>query len=131
MKRSTRQFFLLTFFSSLLMTQAFAQVGNIRGKVTDTEGNPIEGVTIRIEGMEVARKYTVETDAKGEFYHGGVTRQGNYRVIAQKTATKVRSRMACKPPLSEEVSREWLISLFSEGRAVHSCLNSPMNRSRR
>ena len=84
MKRSTRQFFLLTFFSSLLMTQAFAQVGNIRGKVTDAEGNPIEGVTIRIEGMEVARKYSVETDAKGEYYHGGVTRQGTYRVIAQK-----------------------------------------------
>ena len=84
MKRSTRQFFLLTFFSSLLMTQAFAQVGNIRGKVTDAEGNPIEGVTIRIEGMEVARKYTVDTDAKGEYYHGGVTRQGTYRVIAQK-----------------------------------------------
>ncbi|MEE8461435.1 MAG: tetratricopeptide repeat protein [Acidobacteriota bacterium] len=84
MKRSTRQFFLLTFFSSLLMTQAFAQVGNIRGKVTDAEGNPIEGVSIRIEGMEVARKYTVETDAKGEYYHGGVTRQGTYRVIAKK-----------------------------------------------
>jgi hypothetical protein len=66
------------------MTQAYAQVGNIRGKVTDPEGNPIEGVTIRIEGMEVARKYTVETDAKGEYYHGGVTRQGTYRVIAQK-----------------------------------------------
>ncbi len=48
------------------MTQAYAQVGTIRGKVIDTDGNPIEGVTIRIEGMEVARKYTVETDAKGE-----------------------------------------------------------------
>jgi len=66
------------------MTQAYAQVGNIRGKVTDTAGNPIEGVRITIEGMEVARKYEVETDAKGEFYHGGVTRQGTYRVIAKK-----------------------------------------------
>ncbi len=66
MKWSTRQFFLFTLFSSLLMTQAFAQIGNIRGKVTDPEGNPIEGVQMRIEGMEVARKYTVETDAKGE-----------------------------------------------------------------
>ncbi len=84
MKRSTRQFFLFTLFSSLLVTQAFAQVGNIRGKVTDTEGNPIEGVQIRIEGMEVAKKYKVETDAKGEFFHGGVTRQGTYRVIAEK-----------------------------------------------
>ena len=84
MKRSTRQFFLFTLFSSLLMTQAFAQVGNIRGKVTDPGGNPIEGVTIRIEGMEVSRKYTVETDAKGEYYHGGVTLRGTYRVIAKK-----------------------------------------------
>ncbi|MCZ6767786.1 MAG: tetratricopeptide repeat protein [Acidobacteria bacterium] len=84
MKRSTRQFFLFTLFASLLMTQAYAQVGNIRGTVTDPEGNPIEGVTIRIEGMEVARQYTVETDAKGEYYHGGVTRQGTYRVIAKK-----------------------------------------------
>jgi tetratricopeptide (TPR) repeat protein len=84
MKRSTRQYFLFTLFSFLLMTQAYAQVGNIRGKVTDAEGNPIEGVQIRIEGLEVSRKYEVETNAKGEYYHGGVTRQGTYRVIAQK-----------------------------------------------
>ncbi len=84
MNRRTRQFFLFTLFSTLLLTQAYAQVGNLRGKVTDAEGNPIEGVKIRIEGLEVLRKYEVETDAKGEFYHGGVTRQGTYRVIAEK-----------------------------------------------
>ena len=84
MKRSTRQFFLFTLFSSLLMTQVYAQVGNIRGTVTDTEGNPIEGVGIRIEGIEVARKYKVETNAKGEYLHGGVSRQITYRVIAEK-----------------------------------------------
>ncbi len=84
MKRSTGQFFLFTLLSSLLMTQAYAQVGNIRGKVIDAEGNPIEGVQITISGMEVARRYDVETDAKGEYYHGGVTRQGTYRVIAKK-----------------------------------------------
>jgi Flp pilus assembly protein TadD len=79
-----RTFILFTLFSSLLMTQAYAQVGNVRGKVTDSQGNPIEGVRIRIEGMEVLRKYEVETDSKGEYYHGGVTRQGTYRVIAEK-----------------------------------------------
>ena len=84
MKRSTRPFILFTLFSSLLMTQAYAQVGNIRGTITDAQGNPIEGVLIRIEGIEVSRKYEVETDAKGEYYHGGVTRQGTYRVIAEK-----------------------------------------------
>ncbi len=113
------------------MTQAFAQVGNIRGKVTDAEGNPIEGVTIRIEGMEVARKYSVETDAKGEYYHGGEPDREPTVSSPKKRATKVLSRKACKPPVIGEVTRDWLISLLSEGRAVHSCLNSPMNRSRR
>ncbi len=84
MKRSTRQIFLFTLFSYLLMTQAYAQVGNIRGKVTDAEGNPIEGVQIRIEGMEIALKYKVETNAKGEYQYGGVTRRQPYRVIAEK-----------------------------------------------
>ena len=84
MKKSTRPFILFSLFSSLLMTQAFAQVGNVRGTVTDPQGSPLEGVKIRIEGMEVSRKYAVETDAKGEYYHGGVTRQGTYRVIAEK-----------------------------------------------
>ena len=84
MKRSTRQFILFTLFSSLLLTQAFGQVGNIRGKVTDAEGNPIEGVKISIQGMEVLRNYETETNAKGEFYHGGVTRQGNLPCHRQK-----------------------------------------------
>jgi tetratricopeptide (TPR) repeat protein len=84
MKRSTRQFFLFTLFSSLLLTQAYAQVGNIRGKITDPEGNPIEGAQIRIESLDVARNYETESNAKGEFYHGGVTRQGTYRVVVKK-----------------------------------------------
>jgi len=67
-----------------LLTQAYAQVGNIRGKITDPEGNPIEGAQIRIESLDVARNYETESNAKGEFYHGGVTRQGSYRVIVKK-----------------------------------------------
>ena len=88
MKRSTIQIVLFTLFSSFLMTQAYAQVGIVRGTVTDGEGNPIEGVKIRIEGIEVTRKFEVETNASGEFYHGGVTRQGTYRVIAEKEGYK-------------------------------------------
>ena len=84
MKVKTIQFLLVTLFSSLFIPPLHAQIGNIRGKVTDEQGNPIEDVLIRIEGMGVARKYQVKTDREGEFFHGGVSRQGTYRVIAEK-----------------------------------------------
>ncbi len=80
----TARFFLSILLLSWLIPPLEAQIGNIRGKVTDQEGNPLEDVLIRIEGMEVSRKYEVKTDAKGEYFHGGVSRQGTYRVIAEK-----------------------------------------------
>ena len=101
MKRSTRQFFLFTLFSSFLMTQAYAQVGHIRGKVTDTEGNPIEGVGIRIEGIEIARKYQLETNANGEYLHTGVNRQGTYRVIAEKEGYRSAYAEGVQPTIGE------------------------------
>src|SRR5690606_37992350 len=63
---------------------SFAQVGVIHGTVVDEQGNPIEDVLIRIEGMEVSRKYKVETNKDGEYLHAGVSLQGTYRVIAEK-----------------------------------------------
>lgn len=65
-------------------SQLQAQVGVIRGEVVDEQGNPIEDVTIRIEGMDVARKYKVDTGKDGKYLHAGVALQGVYRVIAEK-----------------------------------------------
>jgi tetratricopeptide (TPR) repeat protein len=84
MKIKTGRFFLGILLLSWFIPSLEAQIGNIRGSVTDQTGNPLEDVLIRIEGLEVARKYDVKTDAKGEYYHGGVSRQGTYRVIAEK-----------------------------------------------
>ncbi|MEE8585854.1 MAG: tetratricopeptide repeat protein [Acidobacteriota bacterium] len=61
-----------------------AQSGVVRGVVTDEEGKPIKDVLIRIEGMNVKRKYKVKTNKKGEFIHIGVNFQGLYRVVAEK-----------------------------------------------
>lgn len=61
-----------------------AQVGMIHGEVVDTAGNPIKDVTIRIEGLDVKRKYKTKTDKEGKFVHAGVSLQGVYRVIAEK-----------------------------------------------
>jgi len=69
---------------SPILPEVYGQIGNVRGKVQDEQGNPIEGARIRIEGLQVSRKYELETDSKGEYYHGGVNRQGTYRVIVEK-----------------------------------------------
>jgi len=84
MKSNTTRIFLFTLFSSLFIAQVQAQIGTIWGLVQDEEGNPIEDVSIRIEGMSTARKYQLETNSKGEFQHAGIQRQGTYRVIAEK-----------------------------------------------
>ncbi|MEE2822026.1 MAG: tetratricopeptide repeat protein [Acidobacteriota bacterium] len=84
MKVKTVQFLLGILLLSCLVPSLQAQIGNIRGKVMDQSGNPLEDVLITIQSLVVSREYEVRTDAKGEFYHGGVTRQGTYRVIAEK-----------------------------------------------
>ncbi len=84
MKGNTTRILLFTLFSTLFIAHLHAQLGAVWGTVADEEGNPIEDVLIRIEGMESTRKYQVETDSKGQFLHTTVTRQGTYRVIAQK-----------------------------------------------
>ncbi len=84
MKGITTRIFLFTLISSLFMAHAHAQIGTVWGIVTDEEGNPIEDVLIRIEGMATARQYQVETNSKGEYQHSGIQRQGTYRVIAEK-----------------------------------------------
>lgn len=71
-------------FCLLLAGDAYGQVGVIRGEVKDPQGNPLKDVQIEIQGTDVKRNYTVKTDKSGKFYHGGVTLQGVYRVVAKK-----------------------------------------------
>jgi tetratricopeptide (TPR) repeat protein len=62
----------------------YAQVGAMRGFVKDEEGNPIEGVTVTIEGIEIKRSYTVKTDRNGRYLHAGIPLQGTYQITAKK-----------------------------------------------
>lgn len=61
-----------------------AQVGTIRGEVTDEEGNALRDVEITIQGMDVRRNYTLKTNREGKYLHAGIPLQGVYRVVAQK-----------------------------------------------
>ncbi|TDO20043.1 SusC/RagA family TonB-linked outer membrane protein [Pedobacter duraquae] len=42
----------------LLATQAFAQQGNVTGKVTSTDGQPMPGVSVRVKGTQVVSQTT-------------------------------------------------------------------------
>lgn len=63
---------------------ALGQIGVVQGTVTDADGKPLEDVLIRIEGMDVARKYEVKTNKEGKYLHAGISLQGVYRIIAEK-----------------------------------------------
>jgi Tfp pilus assembly protein PilF len=72
-----------------LVTGTSAQSGQLRGKVTDAEGKPVQGAEILIEYADgVNRKFQVKTDRRGEFIQIGL-QPGNYRVTA--TAEKLGS----------------------------------------
>ncbi len=57
--------------------EAAAQMGGVRGRVLDEEGNPLEAVEISLVPSGGGRTYTTETDDKGSFVKGGL-RVGQY-----------------------------------------------------
>lgn len=85
--------------------QALGQLGYISGTVVDPQGNPVEDVQIRIEGMEVSRSFRVETDEEGEFVHAGVPIRGIYRVIAEKEGYQGEYVEGVKPGFSRTDAR--------------------------
>ena len=117
MKRSTRQFLLFTLCSTLLIAQIYAQRGNIRGTVTDEQGNPIEEVLIRIQSMGVTRNYQVTTDSKGQFFHAGLSQAEVYRVIAQKEGFQSAYAEGLKPSPGRDSEQGLADFTLSEGPA--------------
>ena len=63
---------------------AFAQTGQIKGKVTDAQGAAVEGATITLENTNNGTKaITTKSDKKGEYIQVGLT-PGHYKVVASK-----------------------------------------------
>src|SRR6266850_1358858 len=61
----------------------FAQTGNVHGKVTDTDGKPMTGVTIFIDRQQITQHFEVKTDNKGQYLHAGLP-TGQYKVSVMK-----------------------------------------------
>ena len=68
----------------LLAPLAHAQTGTARGKVLDTQGQPIADAKVLIEFMGgITRKFEVKTNKKGEFMQVGM-QPGQYRFTVSK-----------------------------------------------
>ena len=60
-----------------------AQLGFVSGEVVGEDDEPLQGVEIRIEGINTPRRYRLKTDRRGRYIHAGINLQGTYRVIAE------------------------------------------------
>ena len=82
-----------------LALPAAAQTGQVKGKVLDAQGQPIEGAAILIEYVgALSRRHETKTNKKGEFVQIGL-QSGTYKVTATKEkmaqSFDVRVRIGC------------------------------------
>jgi tetratricopeptide (TPR) repeat protein len=64
----------------------YAQTGQIKGKIVDASGKPIEGASVVIEGSDSGgRKFTVKTNKTGDYIQIGL-QPGQYKITATKDA---------------------------------------------
>ena len=63
---------------------ASAQTGQVKGKVVDAEGNPIEGAKVTIEFLgAMNRQYETKTNRRGDYVQIGL-QSGQYKITAIK-----------------------------------------------
>ena len=63
---------------------AHAQTGQVKGKVVDANGKPVEGAVVTIEGSDSGgRKFTVKTNKNGDYIQIGL-QPGQYKITAVK-----------------------------------------------
>jgi TolA-binding protein len=69
---------------------AWAQTGQIRGKIVDAENKPVEGVKVIVQQTDTNTKFELKTKKNGEYMQIGVP-PGQYKITAEKdglSATK-------------------------------------------
>ncbi len=76
----------LAFGLACVASPAFAQSGQIRGKVTDAKGAVVDGAKVLIENLDKgSRALQTKTDKKGEYIQVGLY-PGKYRITVSKGA---------------------------------------------
>ncbi|HET7696399.1 MAG TPA: tetratricopeptide repeat protein [Vicinamibacterales bacterium] len=68
---------------AIVATPASAQTGQVKGKVVDTKGQPVEGAKITLLNQQTNRTLETKTNKKGEYIQVGLA-PGKYRITASK-----------------------------------------------
>lgn len=92
---------LATLALALLATSAVAQVGSVRGKVIDANGQGVRDAMIYIERVGVRGNYKVKTNKRGNYFHAGLP-LGQYAVRLEIDGKQVYSVNGYQVKLSEE-----------------------------
>ena len=65
------------------LAQDYKGKGRVKGLVTDEQGNPLEGVKVKLFSVRASQSFTVETDEEG-IWHGNWIRNGTWNVDFEK-----------------------------------------------
>ena len=85
MKKIAFVLLVLAFLShSVALSQGYKGKGKVKGIVTDQDGNPVEGVTIKLYSKRAASGFEVTTDANGK-WKAFYIRGGPYDIDFEKT----------------------------------------------
>jgi tetratricopeptide (TPR) repeat protein len=70
---------------AIVAAPASAQTGQVKGKVVDAKGEPVEGAKITLLNQQTNRSLETKTNKKGEYIQVGLA-PGKYRITAAKDA---------------------------------------------
>ncbi|HEY2380376.1 MAG TPA: tetratricopeptide repeat protein [Terriglobia bacterium] len=107
----------------LLASPGFAQTGNLTGKVVDTDGKPLNGVTISIDRQGISGHFEVKTDKSGNYVHAGLP-TGNYKVSVLKDGKPL---MALDGRVQFGQDNKLDFDLKDAGKAAAAAANSNAN----
>ena len=69
---------------AMIALPGYAQTGQVKGKVVDAGGKPVEGAVVTIEATDSGgRKFTVKSNRNGEYVQIGL-QPGQYKITATK-----------------------------------------------
>jgi tetratricopeptide (TPR) repeat protein len=83
MKKISYLLLICLILSFTALAQDYKGKGRVKGLVTDEQGNPIEGVKVKLFSVKASQAFTIETDEDG-VWHGNWIRNGTWNVDFEK-----------------------------------------------
>ena len=118
--KTIRHCVLATLALALFASSAVAQVGSVRGKVIDANGQGIRDAMVYIERVGVRGNYKVKTNKRGNYFHAGLP-LGQYNVRLEIDAKPVYSVNGYQVKLGEEKPLDFdLGEILRERQATQS-----------